>query len=97
MSFARRSIALVVTVAALLAVVAAGAPSALAQDPPNQGQGQGKGKAGAIKKKPARRRPRSNAAVGVIVPYPFPPSLIIRHTPETHDEIRALLNMLRYN
>jgi hypothetical protein len=30
------------------------------------------------------------------VPYPFPPALIIRQTPEAHDEVRAFLNMLRY-
>lgn len=33
--------------------------------------------------------------VGAIVPYPFPPALIIRQTPEVHDEIGAFLDMLR--
>ena len=33
--------------------------------------------------------------VGKIVPYPMPPSLIIRQTPETHDEIGDLLRRLR--
>ncbi len=32
---------------------------------------------------------------GTIVPYPLPPSLIIRQTPETHDEIGGLLHLLR--
>jgi hypothetical protein len=36
------------------------------------------------------------APVGVIVPYPMPPALIIRHTRETHDEIGALLWLLRH-
>jgi hypothetical protein len=35
------------------------------------------------------------APVGVIVPYPMPPALIIRQTRERHDEIDALLDLLR--
>jgi hypothetical protein len=35
------------------------------------------------------------APVGVIVPYPMPPALIIRQTREKHDEIEALLDLLR--
>jgi hypothetical protein len=42
-----------------------------------------------------RRRDRAARTPGAIVPYPFPPALIIRHTPEVHDEVRALLNLLR--
>jgi hypothetical protein len=46
-----------------------------------------------------RQRRRSDAGgtarVGKIVPYPMPPALIIRQTPETHDEIRGLLRVLR--
>lgn len=45
-----------------------------------------------------RQRRRGNVRrqpVGAIFPYPMPPSLIIRHTPEVHDEIRDLLNVLR--
>jgi hypothetical protein len=46
-----------------------------------------------------RRQARGAAAsltpVGVIVPYPMPPSLIIRHTREVHDEIGAFLELLR--
>jgi hypothetical protein len=34
--------------------------------------------------------------IGVIVPYPMPPSLIIRHTSEVHFEIESLLRQLRY-
>jgi hypothetical protein len=34
-------------------------------------------------------------AVGLIVPFPMPPSLIIRQTREAHDEIEALLRLLR--
>jgi hypothetical protein len=96
MPLVRRLVALVLTVAVFLTGIAVGTHSACAQDPPNQGQAKGKDKAGARKKKPARRKPKGNGAVGVIVPYPFPPVLIIRQTPEAHDEIRALLFMLRY-
>jgi hypothetical protein len=42
-----------------------------------------------------RRRSPAPAPVGVIVPYPMPPSLIIRQTPEVHDEIEGLLRLLR--
>jgi hypothetical protein len=45
------------------------------------------------------RKQRKRAPVarppGVIVPYPLPPSLIIRHRPEVHDEVESLLNLLR--
>ena len=43
-----------------------------------------------------QRRGTARARVGVIEPYPMPPTLIIRHTRETHDEIGALLDLLRY-
>jgi hypothetical protein len=33
--------------------------------------------------------------IGGIVPWPMPPALIIRHTPEVHDEIESLLGLLR--
>jgi hypothetical protein len=45
-----------------------------------------------------RKQRRSRAVpspVGVIVPYPMPPSLLIRHTPEVHEEIEGLLRLLR--
>jgi len=42
-----------------------------------------------------RRRAPTARPVGVIVPYPMPPSLIIRQTPEVHDEIEGLLRLLR--
>jgi hypothetical protein len=42
-----------------------------------------------------RRRSPLPAPIGVIVPYPMPPSLIIRQTPEVHDEIEGLLRLLR--
>ena len=59
-------------------------------------QAKGGAREKAAGKRPARRKPRGNAPVGLIVPYPFPPALIIRQTPEAHDEVRAFLNMLRY-
>jgi hypothetical protein len=42
-----------------------------------------------------RRRDRTAKPVGAIVPYPLPPALIIRHTPEVHDGVRGLLELLR--
>jgi len=33
--------------------------------------------------------------VGAIVPWSMPPALIIRHTPQVHDEIESLLKLLR--
>jgi hypothetical protein len=42
-----------------------------------------------------RRRSPAPSSVGVIVPYPMPPSLIIRQTPEVHDDIDRLLRLLR--
>jgi hypothetical protein len=96
MPLVRRLMVLALTVVVLVTGVAAVTPSAFAQDPANQGQAKGKDKATASKKKPARRKPNRNGAVGAIVPYPFPPVLIIRQTPEAHDEIQAFLFMLRY-
>jgi len=85
------------TVAALVAtLLAADSAPVLSQNPPAQGQAKGGGREKAAGKRPARRKPRGNAPVGLIVPYPFPPALIIRQTPEAHDEIQAFLNMLRY-
>jgi hypothetical protein len=42
-----------------------------------------------------RRLARAEPPVGTIVPWPVPPALIIRQTPEVHDEIRGLLRVLR--
>ena len=33
--------------------------------------------------------------IGGIVTWPLPPALIIRHTPQVHDEIEGLLGLLR--
>jgi hypothetical protein len=33
--------------------------------------------------------------VGAIVPWPMPPALIIRQTPQVHDEVGSLLDQLR--
>ncbi len=44
------------------------------------------------------RRGASNAGArppGAITPWLMPPALIIRHTPETHDEVAAFLDLLR--
>jgi len=42
-----------------------------------------------------RRGNRATAPVGKIVPYPMPPTLIIRHTREVHGEVESLLRLLR--
>jgi hypothetical protein len=42
-----------------------------------------------------RKGNRATAPVGKIVPYPMPPTLIIRHTREVHGEVESLLRLLR--
>ena len=50
-----------------------------------------------------RRERRANRGQGMgdshptggIVPWPMPPALIIRHTPQFHDEIESFLDLLR--
>ena len=95
MPVVRRLVALALSVGVLISGFAIATGPAFAQDPPNQQKAKGQAKP-AAKKRPVRRRPRAEARIGVMVPYPFPPALIIRHTPEAHDEIGALLFMLRY-
>jgi hypothetical protein len=52
-----------------------------------------------VEKRRQRRARRGQqidqGAVGAIVPWPMPPALVIRHTPEVHSEIDALLSALR--
>jgi hypothetical protein len=46
-----------------------------------------------------RRARRTRAGVrppNAVIPWPMPPALIIRATPEVHDEIESLLVKLRY-
>jgi hypothetical protein len=45
-----------------------------------------------------QRRQARNARppVGAIAPWPMPPTLIIRHTAEVHDEVQAFLDLLRH-
>src|SRR5262245_28500109 len=43
----------------------------------------------------ARRGQAEGRPPGAIVPWPMPPALIIRQTPEVHDEIGSLLGQLR--
>jgi hypothetical protein len=52
------------------------------------------------KRRQRRARQQQNAgdadgAVGAIVPWPMPPALIIRHTPQVHGEVDALFYGLR--
>ena len=48
-----------------------------------------------IERRKEGKRARKTAAVGKIVPYPMPPSLIIRQTREVHGEVEGLLGLLR--
>jgi hypothetical protein len=52
-----------------------------------------------VEKRRARRARRGQqergTPPGAIVPWPMPPALIIRQTPEVHDEIGAFLSALR--
>jgi hypothetical protein len=81
--------------AALLAILALSAPAspvASANEPSEEYRAQ-------LRRTLELRRQRRGAArapVGVIATYPMPPALIIRQTRENHDEIGALLNLLRY-
>jgi hypothetical protein len=75
-----------------LALALAGLPAAKGDEPSDQY------KAG-LKRTLELKRQRRGAArarVGAIVPYPMPPALIIRQTRENHEEIGALLDLLRY-
>jgi hypothetical protein len=49
-----------------------------------------------IERRRQRRQARGGARpVGAIVAWPMPPALIIRQTPEVHDEVADLLRLLR--
>jgi hypothetical protein len=37
----------------------------------------------------------ASSPVGGIVPWPMPPALVIRHTPQVHDEVESFLGLLR--
>jgi hypothetical protein len=69
------------------------APVATA-DEPSEEYKQGLRKT--LERRRQRRQAGATPADGLIVPYPMPPALIIRQTPETHDEIQVFLNLLRY-
>ena len=48
------------------------------------------------KRRQRRARRGQSPAPNAIVPWIMPPTLIIRATPEVHDEVEALLRALRY-
>lgn len=77
---------------AILATAPVGGPAAKAGEPSEEY------KAGLRRTLELRkqRRGAARAAAGAIQPYPMPPALIIRQTRENHDEIGALLGLLRY-
>jgi len=83
---------LVVALAILLSPAAA-SQSARAGEPSPQYRAELKR---TIELRKQRRRGMSVQPIGVIVSYPMPPALIIRHTPEVHDEINDLLWLLRH-
>ena len=49
----------------------------------------------AMERRRQRRQARATQPVGMIVPYPMPPALVIKHTPQVHDEVADLLRLLR--
>jgi hypothetical protein len=48
-----------------------------------------------LEKRKERRQGRPAQVPGLIVPWPMPPALVIRQTPEVHDQIDAFLWLLR--
>lgn len=69
------------------------APAALGQEPSPERQA-------AMQRTLERRRQRRQARggarpVGAIVAWPMPLALVIRQTPEVHDEVADLLRLLR--
>jgi hypothetical protein len=80
-----------------------------AQDPPRAGAQRQREPSAAyqeslrrtVEKRRARRARRAQgqaearAAIGAIVPWPMPPALIIRHTPDVHAEVGSFLDGLR--
>ena len=48
-----------------------------------------------LEQRRARRTRTGMRPPNAIVPWPMPPALIIRATPEVHDEIESLLGKLR--
>jgi hypothetical protein len=82
------------TLAAITSALALGAvPGAAPADEPSPEFRAGLKRTAELRKQ--RRRDRTAQSYGVIVPYPFPPALIIRHKPEVHHEVRSLLGLLR--
>ena len=82
---------LLVVVAALVSL---GPPPAIAAEPSPEFRANLRR---TLELRKQRRRPVAALPqpAGAIVPYPFPPALIIRHRPEVHDEIDAFLEALR--
>jgi hypothetical protein len=93
MSYARSRHALVLATALLLCLTGAAS-----------GQGQNRGPSPAfqaelrktLEQRRARRTRTSVRPPNAVIPWPMPPVLIIRATPEVHDEIESLLGKLRY-
>ncbi len=82
----------ITVLSAILGLIAASSPVASAGEPSEEY------KAGLRRTLELKRQRRGGARAqpGVIVPYPMPPALIIRQTRENHEEIGALLDLLRY-
>ncbi len=84
---------LVLLLLAALAPVAAFAPQTAQAGEPSPAYKASLQRTRELRKQ--RRTAPHPSPVGVIVPYPMPPSLIIRQTPQVHDEIESLLRLLR--
>jgi hypothetical protein len=87
----RKSLRICILIAAAIAV---GPLSYADADEPSEEYKAGLRKT--VERRKQRRMSSGSRADGMIVPYPMPPALIIRHTPEVHDEIQGLLDLLRY-
>lgn len=74
------------------------AMATMAGSPASSGEPSAEYQAGLKRTLELRRQRRGTvrATPGMIVPYPMPPALIIRQTRENHEEIGALLDLLRY-
>jgi hypothetical protein len=80
---------------ALALLVGVAPRAALAGDPSPEYQAALR-RTAELRKQRRQAREALPAPVGIIVPYPLPPSLIIRQTPEVHDQIAGLLWQLRH-
>jgi hypothetical protein len=90
---AHRIVALLLTLAIVSGVGPAARAGAFADEPSPEYRASLRRTLELRKQRRAARVARP--PVGKIVPFPMPPSLIIRHTPEVHGEIGGTFRRLR--